>query len=74
MLARGMAAKPDVLLVDEPTAQLDIDTAKSVHTVIQELADEDTIVVIATHDEATRNFCTQVVSLADYSPSLGVHA
>lgn len=74
MLARGVAAKPGVLLVDEPTAQLDIETAKSVHSVIQQLAGEDTIVVIATHDESTKDFCTQVISLTDYSSSLAGHA
>lgn len=67
MLARGLAASPDVLLVDEPTAQLDLRTARTVHDVIGGLADNDVAVVVATHDAETMRACTETIDLADYS-------
>lgn len=63
MLARGIATDPDVLLVDEPTAQLDRSAARAVNHVIAETAQEGTIVVVATHDLETRDACTDVIDL-----------
>jgi ABC-type lipoprotein export system ATPase subunit len=63
MLARGMASRPGLLLVDEPTAQLDPRTAQSVNDAIRSMADQGTIVVVATHDPRTRDACTQVIDL-----------
>jgi ABC-type lipoprotein export system ATPase subunit len=64
MLARAVCSAPDLLLVDEPTAQLDIITASTVNETLGALAQDGTIVVIATHDPHTRAVCTQVVDLA----------
>ena len=64
MLARAVATAPDLLLVDEPTAQLDQRTAATVNQTLANVAQEDTIVVIATHDPATRAACTHVIDLA----------
>ncbi|WP_345761108.1 ATP-binding cassette domain-containing protein [Diaminobutyricibacter sp. McL0608] len=68
MLARGLATRPGVLLVDEPTAQLDPATAASVNAAIAVTASEDTIVVVATHDERTRDACTDHLDLGDVQP------
>lgn len=67
MLARGIAAEPSLLLVDEPTAQLDRRTAATVDAVIGELAREGTVVVVATHDGQTRDACTDHLDLEDYA-------
>jgi ABC-type lipoprotein export system ATPase subunit len=64
MLARGMASSPQLLLVDEPTAQLDVHTADSVNGAISGVASAGTIVVVATHDPRTRDACTDVIDLA----------
>lgn len=69
MLARGIAAKPDVMLVDEPTAQLDRATADEVNLSIGELAARGTAVVVATHDAGTRAACDEVLDLALFRPS-----
>lgn len=63
MLARGLSRSPDLLLVDEPTAQLDPHTAKSVNEAIAGIAGRGAIVVVATHDDRTRDACTAVVEL-----------
>ncbi|MFO1218793.1 MAG: phosphate ABC transporter ATP-binding protein [Burkholderiaceae bacterium] len=49
-LARAWALKPDVLLLDEPTASLDPSAKREVETLIDELAGEGTSLVMATHN------------------------
>ncbi|SDQ28336.1 putative ABC transport system ATP-binding protein [Curtobacterium sp. UNCCL20] len=66
MLARGLATRPDLMLVDEPTAQLDRATAHEVNCAITALAESGTVVVVATHDEDTRAACTSVLDLGQY--------
>jgi ABC-type lipoprotein export system ATPase subunit len=64
MLARAVCSGPDLLLVDEPTAQLDTRTAATVNETLGAIAQDGTIVVIATHDPHTRQACTHVIDLA----------
>ncbi|MCL2736761.1 MAG: ATP-binding cassette domain-containing protein [Propionibacteriaceae bacterium] len=66
MLARAVATANDLLLVDEPTAQLDMATAATVNQVLLGVAQADAIVVVATHDPHTRDACTRVIDLTDY--------
>lgn len=64
MLARGIATAPDLLLVDEPTAQLDPRTARTVNDALAKIATAGTIIVVATHDARTRDACTDVIDLS----------
>jgi len=66
MLARGIAADPDLLLVDEPTAQLDRRSAATVDAVLGALAVPHRIVIIATHDPNTRDACTDQFDLGEH--------
>lgn len=67
LLARALAASPALLLVDEPTAQLDAVTSVVVNDALQALAGRDSIVVIATHDPGTRDACTDHLDLGAYA-------
>lgn len=71
MLARGIAAEPDLFLVDEPTAQLDRGTSHEVNSALTQLAGADTIVIVATHDDGTRDACTDLIDLRDHQPVSG---
>lgn len=64
MLARGVAAAPHLLLVDEPTAQLDQQTAKEVDGCLAMLTSRKMIVVVATHSPTTRDACSRVLDLS----------
>lgn len=50
VLARALAARPDVLLLDEPTASLDPASARTVLNLIDRLRSEGLAVLTATHD------------------------
>ncbi|HHW84297.1 MAG TPA: ATP-binding cassette domain-containing protein [Actinomycetales bacterium] len=65
-LARAVASEPDLLLVDEPTAQLDSQTAAGVNAILGELASSGAAVVIATHDLRTASQCQQILDLGDH--------
>lgn len=50
-IARAMANKPKVILVDEPTAALDTENGKNVMTLLKSLAvDNQSAVLVVTHD------------------------
>lgn len=49
-LAIGVALNPGVLLLDEPTANLDIATRREIMTVLEDMKDIIQTAVIATHD------------------------
>jgi tungstate transport system ATP-binding protein len=51
-LARARVLKPQLLLLDEPTANLDDSAREQVVALIQQMRDENNCVVIATHDRA----------------------
>lgn len=67
MLARAMSIRPGLLLIDEPTAQLDRQTAMTVNVAITELASEGIVTVIATHDVGTQMACTEVIDLGAFT-------
>ncbi|EGJ71213.1 Fe(3+)-transporting ATPase [Bacteroides coprosuis DSM 18011] len=49
-IARAILNRPAILLVDEPTGNLDFITGKSIFTLLQHMAKEGTLVIMATHN------------------------
>ncbi|RQW99369.1 ABC transporter ATP-binding protein [Micromonospora inaquosa] len=66
MLARAVAASPSLLLVDEPTAQLDSKSASTVIDVLGDLGMNGAAVVIATHDARVRDACDRTIDLGAF--------
>jgi putative ABC transport system ATP-binding protein len=64
-LARALAKAPLLLLADEPTAQLDSETAREITVLIRQAADSGTAVLFATHDRAVTEFADRVVYIED---------
>ena len=62
-IARAVATAPDLLLVDEPTAQLDRASAQTVNGVLAGLAEAGAIVLVASHDADTIRACDRAVDL-----------
>lgn len=64
-LARALVKAPLLLLADEPTAQLDSETAREIVTLIRAAADSGTAVLFATHDRAVTEFADRVLLIED---------
>lgn len=63
-IARGFAARPDLLFADEPTGNLDTRTGKHVIDLLFELNSRSaTTLVLVTHDAALAGRCNRVVEL-----------
>ena len=65
-IARALALKPDILCFDEPTSALDPELTGEVLKVIQSLADQETTMIIVTHEMAfARDVSSQVIFMDD---------
>ncbi len=63
-IARALAASPGIILADEPTAQLDADTAASVMDLIRELTFEQGLAtLVTTHDPLVVERADRVLEL-----------
>jgi ATP-binding cassette subfamily C protein CydD len=63
MLARALHADPDILLADEPTADLDRDTAAQVIAGLLRFAETGGTLLISTHDPSVMEQMDRVIDL-----------
>jgi ABC-type lipoprotein export system ATPase subunit len=65
-VARALAARPSIILADEPTGNLDSRSSTDVLDLLRSLSDEDgTAVVVVTHDQATAGYGSRELQLVD---------
>jgi putative ABC transport system ATP-binding protein len=65
-IARALAARPRLLLADEPTGQLDSETAASIMALLRTLVDETGLAaVVSTHDPRVAQFADRVLEMHD---------
>ncbi|MDI3522129.1 MAG: putative transport system ATP-binding protein [Bacillota bacterium] len=64
-IARAVAARPEVILADEPTGNLDSRAGEEILAVFQELHGEGITLVMVTHDPNVARHCERVLRLAD---------
>ncbi|PWC74599.1 ABC transporter ATP-binding protein [Azospirillum sp. TSH64] len=65
-LARAFVTEPSLLLADEPTGNLDIDTGATIVKLLFDLAERrGTTLVLITHDQSLAARCDRTVRLAD---------
>lgn len=65
-LARALVVKPDLLLADEPTGNLDSHTGEEIHRLLKRMHAEHALTsVIVTHNERLASICSRVLHLED---------
>ena len=64
-VARAIAAKPPVILADEPTGNLDTKSTKEVMAILHELKDEGRKVIVITHDNEIAEEAERVIRIRD---------
>ena len=64
-IARAVAAKPPVILADEPTGNLDSSSGKEVMQILHELHKEGRTVILITHDNGIASEAERVIRIQD---------
>ena len=64
-IARDVAAKPPVILADEPTGNLDTASGKEVMRILHELHEEGRTVILITHDNGIADEAQRVIRIQD---------
>ena len=65
-IARALAGRPGLLIADEPTSQLDLETGREImELLLSVVRSEGVTALVATHDEALIDLADKVVALAD---------
>jgi putative ABC transport system ATP-binding protein len=61
--ARALANDPPLLLIDEPTGNLDTETSKRIIQILAELKSQGKTIIVATHDEQISNLANRRLCL-----------
>ncbi|HWZ61463.1 MAG TPA: ABC transporter ATP-binding protein [Steroidobacteraceae bacterium] len=65
-IARAIVSRPDILILDEPTASLDGDTGRNILRFVREqLLTEQRCIVIVTHDARIYEFADRIMRMED---------
>lgn len=65
-IARALMNRPDLVLADEPTGNLDRESASRVMALLKQINDEErTAFLISTHDEMIAGACTRQIRVVD---------
>ena len=64
-IARALTGKPDIVWADEPTGNLDSETASSIMELLVELNNEGLTLVLVTHDPAIGGMAQRVIQMRD---------
>ncbi len=63
-IARALAKNPDILLVDEPTGQLDYQTGENIVKLIRKISKEQNkTVLLVTHDQELSKYADRIIEL-----------
>ncbi len=64
-IARAVAARPPVILADEPTGNLDSASGREVMRILHELSDEGRTIILITHDNEIAEEANRIIRIQD---------
>lgn len=64
-IARAVLSNPKIILADEPTGNLDSTNGKEVMTLLKELHQEGTTIIMVTHSQHDASYADRVINLYD---------
>ena len=65
MIAHALAGTPQILLLDEPTGDLDAENTRRVLELVRETADAGTAVLLVTHERAAASYADVCYTMAE---------
>ena len=64
-IARAIAARPPIIMADEPTGALDSKTGRQVLEILHSLHEDGTTIILITHDNGIAATAERIVRLSD---------
>ncbi|NYH80585.1 putative ABC transport system ATP-binding protein [Actinopolyspora biskrensis] len=64
-IARALTNEPHVVIADEPTAALDVATAREIVTLLLSMREQGTSILMATHDPRVADRCDRLIGMED---------
>ena len=64
-IARALVSNPKLILADEPTGNLDSKNGQDVMTLLKELNDEGTTIIMVTHAQHDASYASRVICMLD---------
>ena len=64
-IARALVSNPKLILADEPTGNLDSRNGQDVMTLLKELNDEGTTIIMVTHSQHDASYASRVICMLD---------
>ena len=73
LIARALMNDPDILIADEPTSDLDVETTKEIMELFARINQDGTTILIVTHELDTLEFGNRVLTMASGQLTEGSH-
>lgn len=73
LIARALMNEPDILIADEPTSDLDIETTREIMELFARINQNGTTILIVTHELDTLEFGNRVLTMASGQLTEGSH-
>ena len=66
-IARAIANRPEIILADEPTGNLDVTSGLEIMEILKELNRQGTTIILVTHDKEVAGYGNKVINMIDGS-------